>query len=331
MKKKNEEVVKSQAKLRNIMTFLKRSSTPQKIKRNTYSGNYCASPIKKLPRRSNRSTTFGRVQRSDASTKLETTRRTGAKQKYKVLQKELSGYIFIKKSKETIKHLAFVRKRLTGEQQELLAERSRILEAEYEEYGSCDPDKPQYMDERLGAIEFELATVDSKARVIQEQLLRSGSVTDMNAIDYSLEKENNPFFENEDCNISWENCINLLHSFNQKDLELISEMLLEDYAKSKIENEVKSNELEQSKKAVSDLNFTLDQLKFKKSDSPEIRRAFSDETVVDISSRESDIEYSEYDRSKGSMGGDVFERLSTSHTLASQAKVIPKVILEETN
>lgn len=310
------------------MTYLKRSSTPQKMKRNSHPG--FASPIKKLPRRSNRTNTYGRAS-SEALSRLEKSRRSGALQKYKVLLKELASYIFIKKSKETFKHLSFIRKRLTGEQQELLAERSRILDAEFEEYGSCDPDKPQYMDERLGAIECELATVDSKARVIQEQLLRSGSVTDMNAFDYAFEQENNPFFEKEDSDVSWENCVNLLHSFNQKDLELISEMLLEDYAKSKIENEVKSNELEQSKKAVSDLNFTLDQLKFTKLEEPEIRRACSEETVVDRENIESrnDPDYSDCDRSKGSMTSDVFERLSTSHTLASQAKVIPKVILEE--
>jgi kinesin family protein 4/21/27 len=329
LKKKSEEVMKSQAKLRNIMTYLKRSSTPQKMKSNSYSG--CASPIKKLPRRSNRSNTYGRAS-SEAFSKLEKSRRSGAVQKYKILQKELSSFIFIKKSKESIKHLAFIRKRLIGEQQELLAERSRILAAEFDEYGSCDPDKPQYMDERLGAIEFELATVDSKARVIQEQLLRSGYVSDMNAIDYSLGQDKNPFFENDDSDISWENCTNLLHSFSQKDLELISEMLLKDYVKSKVENEAKSNELEQSKKAVSDLNFTLDQLKFTKSKDPEIRRAYSDETVVDrndnVESR-IDSDYSDCDRSKGSLTGDVFERLSTSHTLASQAKVIPKVTLEE--
>jgi hypothetical protein len=323
LKKKSEEVIKSQTKLRNIMTYLKRSSTPQKIKRDSYSG--CASPIKKLPRRSNRSNTYGRAS-SEVSAKLEKSRRSQAVQKYKVLEKELSGFIFIKKSKESMKSLAFIRKRLTGEQQELLAERSRILAAEIEEYGSCDPNNPQYMDERLGAIEFELATVDSKARVIQEQLLRSGNISDMNAIDYSLEQDKNPFFENSD--ISWENCINLLHSFNQKDLELISEMLLSDYAKSRMENEVKSNEIEQGKKAVSDLNFTLDQLK----KDPEIRRAYSDETVID--GREPieypvDSDYSDFDKSKGSLTGDVFERLSTSHTLASQAKVIPKVIQEE--
>jgi hypothetical protein len=70
-------------------------------------------------------------------------------------------------------------------------------------------------------------------------------------------------------------------------------------------------------------------LKFTK---PEIRRAYSDETIVDrndtIEGR-IDSDYSDYDRSKGSLTGDVFERLSTSHTLASQAKVIPKAILEE--
>ena len=326
LKKKNEEVVKSQAKLRNIMTYLKRSSTPQKTKKTSNSGMYCGSPIKKFSRRTVRTSTFDRISRSEDSTIWENTRHNNAKQKYKVLQKELSNFIFVKKSKETIKHLAFIRKRLVGEQQELLAERSRILGAEFEEYGSCDPDKPQYMDERLGAIEFELATIESKVRVIQEQLLRSGSITKINALDYSLEQEKNPFFENEDTDISWENCLNLLRSFNQKDLELITEMLLEDYAKSKVENETKSNELEQSKKAVSDLAFTLDQLKFTELEKG-IRRAFSEETVVD--KIESESEYHDCEKSKGYQCGDVFERLSTSHTLASQAKVIPKAILDE--
>ena len=67
---------------------------------------------------------------------------------------------------------------------------------------------------------------------------------------------------------------------------------------------------------------------------PEFRRAFSEETVVNVlndnnESNGSDSDYYECDRSKGTISGDVFERLSTSHTLASQAKVIPKILTDD--
>jgi hypothetical protein len=363
LKKKNEEAFKSQQKLRNVMALLKRSSTPSKVAKT--SNAFPHSPAKKLSR-SSKTSNLPRARKlelvRDESPSYEITKvNAQAQLKYDLLQKELANCIVTRHSRNVVRDLLVQNKRLMGEQQELLAERSRIITAEFEETGVYDPDKPQYMDERLGVLECELASNDSRIRVIQEQLLRTGAITDLNLFEKSLTDYSDAFFEVEDVDRTWENCVNLLQSFNRKELDLVSTMILEDLLNAKLDIQDKSESLDDKEKRLSELQVLIDEVRAAKvieefgevgKDEPleDYQAALkpshsTDETVVEepmsprphyedqhcLESKSSPgaIHKSPSSgsifKSHGLANADVFERLATAHTLASQAKVIPKL------
>ena len=402
LKKKNEEVIKSQHKLRNVMSLLKRSSTPSKISKT--GSTYCQSPIKKLSRAGSRRGHFQKTgDRQKMASLFDSLDRVthedfskteaNARLKYDILEKELSTCIATRQSRNVIASLIHQSKRLVGEQQELLAERSRIVTADFERTGVYDADSPQYMDERLGVVECELATIDSKIRVVQEQLLRSGSITDISSFEKSLQLNQDPFFESEQADLPWENCVNLVQSFSRRELDIVSTKILEELVNARLEADDKAALLEERNQKLLDLQFMIDQMRAAEmekelklteqvsqsvehlfnQDTVSLRHAESSDTVRDEQTSQFDDQQVDYEGSirqeeniegespdkrsslykprylshqselgerslsmtslKTVIGSnqpsstDVFQRLASSHTLASQAKVIPKLTL----
>lgn len=388
LKRKNDEHVKSQQKLRHVMSLLKRSSTPSKIRK--LNACYVPSPSKKLSRvhinKSHRAAdaplhkgrTYSRsflTERSvpDANIFKVDSR---ARLKYDLLQKEIANCIATKQSLNVVKCLLSQSKRLLGEQHELLAERSRIVTADYENTGVYDPETPQYMDERLGYLEYELSAIDSKIRVVQEHLVRSGAITDAFAFEGALELNQDPFFEVDGVDVTWENCINLLLSLNRKELDDVSVMILEDFVSVRIEADDGKAVLEERTKSIADLKVLIDQYKTaeldkelsinalegeqvaesletaqpsaeaskalspKRTRSTRVSEEFGDHLNTNpllFPTRSSPMSHESRSFSaaslktlSGSTGpstNDVFERLASAHTLASQAKVIPKLTM----
>jgi hypothetical protein len=50
------------------------------------------------------------------------------------------------------------------------AERDRCVQADFEQSGILDPEQPQYMDERLGVLDLELAMVLSRISSAEEEI-----------------------------------------------------------------------------------------------------------------------------------------------------------------
>jgi hypothetical protein len=183
----------------------------------------------------------------------------------------------------------------------------------------------------------------------------------LNLFEKSLTDYSDAFFEVEDVDRTWENCVNLLQSFSRKELDLVSTMILEDLLNAKLDSQSKSEALEDKEKRLSELQVLIDEARAAKviEEFGEVREEglsedaqlvlkpslSTDETVIDepTSPKLRCEDYHTQDpksspsgihkspssgsiyKNHGQANGDVFERLATAHTLASQAKVIPKL------
>ncbi|KAI9205434.1 uncharacterized protein BJ171DRAFT_73533 [Polychytrium aggregatum] len=93
-----------------------------------------------------------------------------ARFKKQLLEQEMACAISARRAAMALDELYEKRDRLLGEQRELLAERERVVLADSEATGlPLDPQKPQYMDDRLWVLDHEIAMVNSRILAVEEE------------------------------------------------------------------------------------------------------------------------------------------------------------------
>ncbi|KAJ3332257.1 hypothetical protein HDU76_000804 [Blyttiomyces sp. JEL0837] len=286
LKKKNEESLKNQTKLKNVMSLIKRrapGSAGGSIAR-IEKPSGMISPTKR-PR--SRGKIFRSITPSSEEAVIQTLRlglveqvetREGfpvsppanvrAKFKKQMMDKELATVVTFKLAELELNALKASRDRLFGEQKELLAERERIVAAEYEETGIWDPHKPQYMDERLSVMDMEIAMVNARVRSAEEEIRLGRAAIAMNTLmnngSFSPKTPSSPpsFIPSAtDGDMGWENAVNLLRSLDGPEMEIVATAYLEDMVELKVSLRNQTSKLVDREKAVSDLRTALETMR----------------------------------------------------------------------
>ncbi|KNC96556.1 uncharacterized protein SPPG_08143 [Spizellomyces punctatus DAOM BR117] len=165
--------------------------------------------------------------------------------KKQMLEKELASCIAVRRAQKALDELKVSRDRLVGEQRELVAERERCVRAEQEATGRFDPEKPQYMDERLGVLDHEIAMIGHRISRVEE-LVRRARLGGQPAGQEGLVSSSTSISSlTPDVDVGWENATNIIRSLDPYELEAIAEMCLEDLVEVRClleEGEVKVQE-----------------------------------------------------------------------------------------
>ncbi|KAJ1330394.1 hypothetical protein BSLG_009528 [Batrachochytrium salamandrivorans] len=213
LKKRSEEMSKSQSKLRSVMQLLKRSSTPHRISKSlAHIGSGACSPTGKRPlmsgSRPSTAVTSGRstangggggggsrrgvsvptvdqyIANADSLVRANArsiasdmaTIETRTEFKKQMVDKELAACVLSRRSHAALYELKHHRMKLVGEQHELIAERERVVQAEFKRTGIHDAETPQYMDERLQAIDVEVGSIDIKMSSLEDLVRQTQTV-----------------------------------------------------------------------------------------------------------------------------------------------------------
>ncbi|KAJ3185213.1 Kinesin-like protein kif21b [Gaertneriomyces sp. JEL0708] len=184
--------------------------------------------------------------------------------KKQMLDKELAACVECRQAQKTLDDLKVIRTRLLGEQQELVAERERCVRADEAATGVYDPEKPQYMDERLAVLDDEIAMVNVKIDRAAQVLKRArlgDSEREEEQVASGLSSPSSPSSSHLNVNAtdnSWENAMNLLRSLDPYELEAVAELCLEDLIEWRCKAEGVSAKLVEREKAVSQLRKALE-------------------------------------------------------------------------
>ncbi|KAI8907324.1 hypothetical protein EDD86DRAFT_53256 [Gorgonomyces haynaldii] len=265
LKKRNEEVIKSQNKLRSVLQLLKRAATPNKIFKTITSGITSPRMSTRLPSRQEdrmrKRTLTGPVsdllQRVSSPARLtidnpavdSASVEIRAQFKKQMVDKELATCVLCRRTQKKLEELKQERNKLVGEQRELIAERQRVVQATYEQTNVYDPDTPQYMDERVQAIDLEVSVIDEKMTHLEEIYKRS-----MGFID-----ESDPDAQAMD--LSWDNALNILRSLDRIELETAVGFFLEDLIQFKVEKEDTTAREEERETVISNLKRMVEVLR----------------------------------------------------------------------
>ncbi|KAI8831442.1 hypothetical protein BJ741DRAFT_580668 [Chytriomyces cf. hyalinus JEL632] len=143
------------------------------------------------------------------------------------------------------------RDRLIGEQKELLAERDRCVETEAQVTGVWDTQKPQYMDDRLGVIDMEVAMANARIRNMEDEIRLGRAAASMSSpsIGFVTGSTN--------ADLGWDNAVNLTKSLDIVELEFVAILFLEDMVDCKIHVQSLERKLADSEKSVSELRASM--------------------------------------------------------------------------
>ncbi|KAJ3014421.1 UNVERIFIED_CONTAM: hypothetical protein HDU68_000286 [Siphonaria sp. JEL0065] len=150
------------------------------------------------------------------------------------------------------------RDRLIGEQRELLAERERCVAADAEMAGVWDIQKPQYMDDRLGVIDMEVAVLNARIRSMQEEIKLGKAAASLSSA-ANDEEEVSLSFETSvtEGDLGWDNAVNLLRSLDSIEMEYVAVLLLQDIVDHKITVKSMETKIIDYEKNVMDLRASL--------------------------------------------------------------------------
>ena len=276
LKKRNEEMIRSQNKLKSVMQLLKRSSTPNRIFKSMVSG--VSSPTSKRSNGNSRPSTgnngMHRIM-SDAAvneflagvnspirmnTETIATSKPSvevrAEFKKQMIDKELKTCVMLRRTQRKLVQYKQNRQRLVEEQRELITERGRVVQAEYERTGLYDQDVPQYMDERLQAIDTEISVIDTKMSALEDILRRQCGLIRLQTGSDSPVRD-----ETSDVDFSWENALNLMRCLDRLELEACSALLLEDIIKLNVSLEDEKAANDERTNAISELKRMVEVLR----------------------------------------------------------------------
>ncbi|KAJ3306149.1 Kinesin-like protein kif21b [Kappamyces sp. JEL0829] len=264
LKKRNQEVLQTQAKLKQIMQSLKRASTPNKVIKSHNSG--FTSPVPRTKSAKGRAMALSgpamneilasvnspvRVSVSQSLTDARPDVDIRAQFKKQMVDKELAVTVLCRKTQKTLQQLQKVRNRLTEEQKELIAERKRVVEANYRETGVRDEKSPQYMDERVQSIDIEVASIDNSMIELEDRLKQSSGVLDTSFVGEAISNS---------VDLNWENALNLLKSLDRIELEATLAYFLEDVVTLRALEDDYVQELESKEQSVANLKQQLQEV-----------------------------------------------------------------------
>ncbi|ORZ29754.1 hypothetical protein BCR44DRAFT_1418978 [Catenaria anguillulae PL171] len=184
LKRRAEEIVASNQKLKSVTALLKRSSVQKTIMKPGSAPAGFAAAAGGMHRGSITSLVGDSIVRPDSaapdSSRANTPHIDREQQELALtyrkhqLYKEMETVVTTQQQSAELEQLVSKRKRLTDEKIELLNERDRVVIAEAERLGKePDPAAPQYMDDRLESIDAELQYVDMRIKAVQAEAASS--------------------------------------------------------------------------------------------------------------------------------------------------------------
>ncbi|KAJ1344410.1 hypothetical protein BSLG_001067 [Batrachochytrium salamandrivorans] len=295
LKKRSEEMSKSQSKLRSVMQLLKRSSTPHRISKSlAHIGSGACSPTGKRPlmsgSRPSTAVTSGRstangggggggsrrgvsvptvdqyIANADSLVRANArsiasdmaTIETRTEFKKQMVDKELAACVLSRRSHAALYELKHHRMKLVGEQHELIAERERVVQAEFKRTGIHDAETPQYMDERLQAIDVEVGSIDIKMSSLEDLVRQTQTVVAYQSSAFSPEAANQ---DEAEMDLSWENALNLIRSLDHMELESAVALFLEDIIGYRVAAEEAQVRIEERENAIAELGRMVESLR----------------------------------------------------------------------
>ena len=350
LKRRNDDVVKSQSKLRGLMNLLKRSSTPNRIFKPNAPRSISPLPTKRVLSGSSANASL-RLAFKDSIGELNSNLIVRAQFKKQLVDKELDEVIVGKRTQKQLNECINFRTKLVGEQRELINERTRVVHDNFLQTNIHEPEMPQYMDERVQRIDIEIGQLDIKMNNL-EALVRNQTIANNGDSDIDL---------------NWENAIGLLKSLDRVEMEASLSLFLQDVLLLRMQKEEQANLEAERENVICNLKRMVEALRTAMSSqqlpdqrvdlitripspmrsdptdasivkkNPETIFGIHepDSTQLDISLPIISVPLDNHGRTSpfrpnsakvklDLVGSDVFQRLANSHTLASQAKVISR-------
>jgi hypothetical protein len=270
LKRRNDEVIKSQNKLKSVLGLLKRSATPNRIFKTITSGVTSPSHTRLQSRQEDRgrkrhftgpaisellSAPFStRISVPETVQELNASVEIRAQFKKQMVDKELEICILCRRTQKKLGELHALRVKLVGEQRELMAERDKVVQANLESTGVYDNESPQYMDERVQTIDHEISEIDGKIVHLEDLMKRKGG-----SLDESLVEGVNG--QGGMVDLNWENAIGILKSLDRTELDASLSYFLEDLLSIKVEQEDKLCKEQERENVISNLKRMVDVLR----------------------------------------------------------------------
>ncbi|KAI8822765.1 hypothetical protein BJ741DRAFT_557112 [Chytriomyces cf. hyalinus JEL632] len=174
-----------------------------------------------------------------------------AKFKKQMIEKELATAVTFRIAALELDVMKGARDRLIGEQKELLAERDRCVESEAQVTGIWDTQKPQYMDDRLGVIDMEVAMANARIRNMEDEIRLGRAAASMSSTSIGFVTGSTY------ADLGWDNAVNLTKSLDIVELEFVAILFLEDMVDCKIHVQSLERKLADSEKSVSELRASM--------------------------------------------------------------------------
>ena len=263
LKRRSQEVVQTQQKLKSIMQTIRKSSTPTKVSKFHVSG--FTSPIPRdVKSRTGRGQLTGPAM-NELLASVNSPVRVSVSQSFtarpdidlraqfkkQMVDKELHSTVLCRKTQKTLQNYKMVRKRLIDEQKELIAERKRVVEANYKATKIYDEKSPQYMDERVQSIDLEVASIDNSMVELEATLQRHSGILESGYVGDEGSQA---------VDLNWENALNLLKSLDRNELEATIAYFLEDVVALRTMEDEYSQEIESKEKVVANLKQQLEEM-----------------------------------------------------------------------
>ncbi|KAJ3098223.1 hypothetical protein HDU96_000096, partial [Phlyctochytrium bullatum] len=266
IKRRSEEVINSHSKLKSVLSLIKRNSggsaSSGSSTTRVQKPSGMASPTKRPRSRQYRSPTpanggreskYGNRSADDDALDRPKSPPPEVRAKFKrqMIEKEVTSVVNCRLAEETLASLKSGLERLIGEQRELLAERERCVAADAEKTGVYAPHLPQYMDERLGVLDLEIAHANARIKKVEDDMkLGRASLVVQPPATGNQKSESLPLSPPSfipsltDGELSWEN-------------EYVSSMFLDDIVALRVTLKTKESQLGESEKQISDLRLSL--------------------------------------------------------------------------
>ena len=169
------------------------------------------------------------------------------------IEKELWMCQNAKKISFAVRDLEGTKERLMSEQRELLVEREKCVEMDADETGFMDPNKPQYMDDRLTVIADELDVLDMRLDEFRMQTLQ---VTEQQLQEYGIEGRSEVNLE--DGQIAWNNVASMLSSLRSEEILVLIQEYLDELMNARVYQEDLTSKISEKEKIVIELRAALD-------------------------------------------------------------------------
>ncbi|KAJ3230731.1 hypothetical protein HDU78_008130 [Chytriomyces hyalinus] len=185
-----------------------------------------------------------------------------AKFKKQMIEKELATAVTFRIAALELDVMKGARDRLIGEQKELLAERDRCVEAEAQVTGVWDTQKPQYMDDRLGVIDMEVAMANARIRNMEDEIRLGRAAASLSSLGSSDQGSMSPTSIGfatglTHADLGWDNAVNLTKSLDIVELEFVAILFLEDMVDCKIHVQSLERKLADYEKSVTELRASM--------------------------------------------------------------------------